>query len=173
MNYSIKATIRALLAPKHRISCPRPLWNKVLAELDRRGERRHEAGAFLLGLESQGRRRVVDCIFYDELDTSVYDSGVCVLSGSAFAKLWGHCRERALTVVADIHTHPGAARQSETDRQNPMVASVGHVAIIVPRYAMAPIDFASLGIYEYLCGHNWTHRNGGEQARFLYVGFWS
>ena len=52
MIFSLKTTIRAFAAPEHRISCPRRLWNAILRELDRRGERRHEAGVFLLGLES-------------------------------------------------------------------------------------------------------------------------
>lgn len=173
MNFSIKATIRALVAPKHRISCSGCLWKRILAELDRRGERRHESGVFLLGVQRDGRLSVTDCVFYDELDPTAYDSGICVLSGSAFAKLWAYCRERALTVVADVHTHPGIARQSDTDRQNPMVARAGHIAMIVPRYAVPAVEFAKLGIYEYRGSHEWVHRAGKEQTRFFYVGLWS
>jgi hypothetical protein len=173
MNFSIKTTIWALVAPEHRISCPRKLWEYVLRQLDSRGKRRHEAGAFLLGLAGPRRREVTDCIFYDELESTAYDSGVCVLSGSAFAKLWAHCRERKLTVVADVHTHPAVAKQSDSDRTNPMVASAGHIAIIVPHYAIPPVDSSALGIYEYRGGHEWTNRNGSGRSKFLYVRRWS
>lgn len=32
-----------------------------------------------------------------------------------------------MMVVADVHTHPGRAFQSESDRTNPMVARAGHI----------------------------------------------
>jgi Bacterial mobilisation protein (MobC) len=88
MSFSIKATIRAFVAPKHRLSCRRQIWREVIAELERRGGRRHESGVFLLGVEQGRRREVREAVFYDDLDRQAYDTGVCVLHGDAFAKLW-------------------------------------------------------------------------------------
>lgn len=173
MTFSIRAIIRALAAPDHRLSCRGSLWRDVLSELDRRGARRHEAGAFLLGADSNGRRSVLDVVFYDDLDPKAYASGVCVLHGDAFAKLWQLCREKKLTVVADVHTHPGRAFQSSSDRTNPMVARDGHVAIIVPGFAAAPVNHAELGIYEYRGNHTWTDRSPHQSRGFLYTGLWS
>jgi hypothetical protein len=173
MIFSLRTTIRAFAAPEHRISCPRNLWHAVLRQLDRRGERRHEAGVFLLGVETGGRLEVTDVVFYDDLDPAAYDTGVCVLDGNAFAKLWTLCRARGLTVVADAHTHHGAAIQSRSDRTNPMVARAGHVAIIVPNMARPPVEHAALGVYEYRGEHEWTNRSGKSAKRFFYVGLWS
>jgi proteasome lid subunit RPN8/RPN11 len=173
MNFSIKTIIRALVVPKHRISCPPKLWEHILQQLERRGERCHEAGAFLLGIAAKHKLAVTDCVFYDELEPTAYDTGVCVLSGFAFAKLWAHCRERKLAVVGDVHTHPGITKQSDSDRRNPMVAVAGHIAIIVPRYAIRPVKCSELGLYEYRGGHEWTTHNGNRRERFLYVGRWS
>jgi hypothetical protein len=173
MTFSLRTIIRAVAAPDHRISCTRSLWNTILQQLDQRGERRHEAGAFLLGVEHGRRLAVKDAVFYDELDPSAYDTGVCVLHGDAFAKLWTLCRERGLTVVADAHTHGGAGIQSYEDRTNPMIARARHVAIIVPNMARPPVEHAALGIYEYRGEHQWTKRSGGNPKRFFYVGLWS
>jgi proteasome lid subunit RPN8/RPN11 len=173
MTFSIKAIIRAFVAPSHRLRCKPSLWRALLSELDRRGERRHEAGAFLLGPETSGRREVTDVIFYDDLDPAAYSSGVCVLHAPAFSKLWAACRERGLTVVADVHTHPGLALQSGSDRTNPMVAQPGHIAIIVPDYAVAPVRPPALGIYEYRGQHAWFDRSPRVRRGFLYTGFWS
>ena len=68
MSFSIKAIIRAFVAPKHRLACPKRMWSQILAELARRGEDCHEAGVFLLGVERGGRREVQDVVFYDDLD---------------------------------------------------------------------------------------------------------
>lgn len=173
MNFSIRTIIRALLAPNHRITCRRKFWRDVLNELQQRGEGRHESGVFLLGQENRGRLEVKDAIYYDELDPEAYSTGVCVLHGDAFAKLWALCRERGLTVVADAHTHPGYACQSPQDRTNPMVARTGHVAIIVPRYAQSPVVHSELGIYEYCGKHTWKDQNGKFGGSFFYTGFWS
>ncbi len=173
MNFSIRATIRALAAPKHRLSCPQRLWAQILDELHRRGGNRHEAGAFLMGQECRGRRSVCDAIFYDELDSSAYETGACILRGDAFGRLWSLCRQRNVAVVGDVHTHPGAAYQSASDRTNPMVGRHGHVAIIVPNFATPPITIEQLGIFEYLGGHQWNECGGKSATRFFYVGFWS
>jgi proteasome lid subunit RPN8/RPN11 len=169
---SIRRTIRAFVAPDHRVSCPRRLWRWTLAELDRRGERRHEAGGFLLGREIDGRAEASQVLFYDDLDPGAYRSGVCILHGYSFAKLWARCREAGLKVIADVHTHQGAARQSEADRTNPMIARVGHLAIIVPNFAVAPIPHHRLGIYEYRGDHAWNDHSGAR-AGFFYYGLWS
>lgn len=144
-----------------------------MAELRRRGYDRHESGVFLLGREKRGWRIAIEAVYYDELDPSAYASGVCILNADAFSKLWTLCRARGLTVVADIHTHPGAAFQSESDRRNPMIARTGHLAIIVPEFAAAPVRFEQLGIYEYLGEHRWKTLGHKHARRYLYCGFWS
>jgi hypothetical protein len=173
MTFSIKTIIRAFAAPKHQVCCPGPLWSEVLEELSRRGGNRHEAGAFLLGVNLAGRRQVSDVVYYDDLDPRAYDSGVCILRGPSFSRLWEICRESQLTVVADIHTHPAAAFQSLSDKANPMVARSGHIAFIVPNFAAAPVRRDELGIYEYVGEHQWINRSPDRAAGFLYTGFWS
>jgi hypothetical protein len=155
------------------LSCRSRLWRGIVGELERRGQRRHEAGAFMLGLERKSRFDIVDVVYYDDLDPDAYATGVCVLHGDAFAMLWSICRERKLTVVADVHTHPGAAIQSVTDRVNPMVARAGHIAIIVPDFATWPIPLGKLGVYEYRGEHQWINRTPRKAHDFFYTGFWS
>lgn len=173
MTFSIRAIIRAFVAPDHRINCPGSLWSSLTAELCRRGAGQHEAGAFLLGNRTGTRSDVTDVIFYDQLDPQAYSSGVCILHANAIAELWRRCREKSLTVVADVHTHPGAAWQSVSDKANPMVARSGHVAIILPDFATAPVADSKIGIYEYLGEHQWTDQSPSRRPGFLYRGFWS
>lgn len=157
----------------HRLRCSSRLWRRIIAELERRGEHRHEAGAFLLGVSDGTRKEVREAVFYDDLDPQAYASGVCVLHGDAFARLWSLCREKNLTVVADAHTHPDAAFQSDADRTNPMVAREGHIAIIVPDFARWPIRRGALGVYEYVGDHAWHNRGGRNAPRYFYRGFWA
>lgn len=173
MTFSIRMITRALLRRNRGICIAPTRWRGLVAELDRRGERRHEAGAFLLGKRDGDLRIVTDVVFYDELDPDAYLTGVCVLHASAFAALWAICRARGLTVVGDVHTHGGSAGQSEADRTNPMVARTGHTAIIMPDFAAGNPRKSRLGIFEYRGDHLWTNHSGSGARRFLHNDFWS
>ena len=173
MTFSIRTITRALLRRSRGIRIYPARWTALLAELDRRGERRHEAGAFLLGMRKGDHCEVQDVVFYDDLDPEAYSSGVCILRAPAFAALWSMCRASGFTVVGDVHTHPGGTFQSEADRTNPMVAREGHIAIIVPNYAAGRPATALLGVYEYRGNHEWTDHSGARAHRFLHNDFWS
>ncbi len=167
MTFSIRATIRALAAPKHRLSCPRKVWQRGLAEVASRGEGRHESGAFLLGLQEGSRGRVVRFAYYDDFDPTCLDSGIVVFDGAGFGPLWQFCRQTGLNVLADLHTHggPGPARQIPYEY-------LGHVALIVPNFA-TNFRMRDIGVYEYLGSHQWRGHNRGRAGCFFYTGVWA
>lgn len=172
MNFSLRKTIRALVAPEHRLSCSSKLWRAGLAELRRRGGGRRESGAFLLGTRDGERRAVSRFVFYDDLDPRSLDTGIVVFDGAGYGPLWRMCREAGLQVVADVHTHPGVARQSPADRDNPMVAERGHLALIVPEFVRRRVGPSELGIYEYEGDHRWRDRTSKKAGKFFYIGMW-
>lgn len=148
------------------------MWRQIVGELEHRGHHCHESGVFLLGTEHGKQLEVCEAIYYDDLDPQAYDTGVCVLQGDAFAKLWTICRAKKLTVVADAHTHPGLAFQSSADKNNPMIARTGHIAIIIPKFACWPIPAGQLGIYEYCGQHDWIDRSQKNSPGYFYTGIW-
>jgi hypothetical protein len=160
MNFFIRLITSAFSRNTSLLLWPRDHFDIVISELERRGGRRHESGVFLLGLQLKVGRLVTEAVYYDELDPAAYDSGICILRAATFSKLWAICRERGLMVVADAHTHGGGAGQSDSDKANPMVAQPGHIAVIVPNFAVAPIKPKSLGLYEYQGNHSWTDHSG-------------
>lgn len=172
MTFSIRAIIRDLVAPKHQLSCPKTVWDQGLAELHRRGNGVRESGAFLVGKVENGKRYVARFIYYDDLDPHCLDSGIVIFNGSCYGLLWSFCRETRLEVVADIHTHPGAPIQSGADRENPMVATRGHIALIVPEFARQIVSARDLGIYQYLGSHKWQNFNRQQASEFFYIGRW-
>jgi hypothetical protein len=172
MSFSIQATIRGFVAPRHRLACPGALWRQLLRELERRGGGQSESGAFLLGRVSDNRRRIESVAYYDDLDAEALRSGIVVFDGRGYGPLWTLCCETGRTVVADVHTHGGLARQSSLDRDNPMIATAGHIAIIVPGFAQRQISLSELGIYEYEGAHRWRDLSGPKASRHFYVGLW-
>ena len=121
MSFSIAATIGRLLAPRHELSCSWLLWARLIARLRDRGRNEtRESGAFLLGF--QKFRQPAHIVYYDDLDPHCLDTGIIRFDGKHFGKLWAICRARDLTIVADIHVHPGGSGQSASDKG----ASHGH-----------------------------------------------
>lgn len=172
MTFSIRKIIQEYKAPNHRLSCSSSLWKNGLTELKRRSGDYRESGAFLLGTVDHHRRRIARFVFYDDLDPNCLDSGIVVFDGSGYGPLWELCRKEGLSVVADIHTHPGVALQSGTDKENPMVATKGHIAIIIPSFANRIIAPDELGIYEYLGAYQWNVYSGSKAKEFFYIGTW-
>jgi len=141
-----------------------------MAELHRRGRGEHESGAFLLGTRDEDCGVVSRWIYYDDLEPSCLDSGVVIFEGAGYGELWRTCRETGLSVLADVHTHMGRAIQSYLDRDNPMVAVAGHIAIIVPWLAARVVPMTKLGIYEYLGDHEWVDHSGRMAEMFFHIG---
>ena len=156
-------------APRPLIELSRRQWRTLIKELRRRGECRREAGAFLLGRRG-GNRRVVHVEYFDALDPGCL-RGHIHIDGRAFSKLWDLCEAEDLSVLADVHTHPGASvEQSSIDRENPMVACTGHVALIVPHLATRRVRPREVGVHEYLGDTDWRSSFGRDAATRLAVG---
>lgn len=145
-------------------------WRRVVDDLGRRGRGEREAGAFLLARPS-APSTVVSWIPYDDLDPTCLTGGIS-FSGEAFGRLSEHCRSTGLQVAADIHTHPGrAVRQSTIDRNNPMMTTKGHVALIVPNLGVRAASARDVGVHRYLGGRTWETRLGAEAEVVLYIGW--
>lgn len=145
-----------------QLEMPTTLWFDLIADLRNRGGGIRESGAFLLG-EVEGRTRRVDTwIPYDELDPEALLSGYVRLDTCAFPKLWAKCSEFRKVVVADVHTHPKGPQQSRSDMANPMVSQVGHLALIIPRFAQGNIAPNDLSVNVYLGAKRWSSYLGRD-----------
>jgi len=167
MVFSTIATIVRRLRPTPRLSCPRPLWIRLLAELRERGGYR-ESGAFLLGRCSpEGARRVESYLLYDDVDPNCL-RGWIEFDGSRMDEVWRRCELTGLSVVADVHTHPGGYGQSDVDQANPMIPEAGHLGLIVPHFADRAYGPGQIGLYEYLGGRRWRDHSA-EGRRFFHL----
>lgn len=170
MNFSIAQTMRRLFAPRHELSCSWFIWRKLTKNLRHRGANgSRESGAFLLGYKADDRARIVDFILYDDLDPHCLDSGIVRFDGRYFSDLWAICKARKLTVVADVHVHPGGEQQSRSDRSHPMISRSGHLALIIPNFGKRA-KRSTVGIYRYLGNKDWETVPPSRRSSFFHVG---
>jgi proteasome lid subunit RPN8/RPN11 len=171
MAFSLRTLLRAAVGRPPRLVCSPSVWNQRATELKRRAGGRQESGAFLLGSVKGRTRRIQQFLYYDDVDPNCFVNGIVEFDGRKFGLVWTKCRERKMTVVADVHVHPGHYGQSKTDRHNPMIAEVGHLALIMPDYAARHRLPGKIGVYEYLGGRQWRdHSIHGAQT--LHIGWW-
>ena len=147
-------------ARKGLLTMPFELWARMLPELERRGKYGHrESGAFLLGVAPNGAsaRVVKKVVYYDDVDPYCL-VGSIRFAGERYPDLWDICMDEGLTVVGDVHTHPGAnVGQSSTDQNHAIHKEEGHVALILPKYAIGEIPVERVGLHQFKDGawHSW------------------
>ena len=143
------------------------LWFKLIKQLRKKGANRRESGAFLLG--TVGQYKISEFICYDELDPNCLSNGMIEFDGSGYVPLWKYCEDNKLTVLADVHTHPNKwTGQSLLDQKYPMIKQRGHIALIVPEFAIHIFQFLNgVGIYEYLGNSEWKTSTQGIKLTWL------
>ena len=112
-------------------------------------------------------------VYFDDVDPESL-TGAITIRSSAFDALWTICATEKMRVVADVHTHPSTwVQQSETDKTNPMIATTGHVAIIIPDFATRRVPASECGVHTYRGAHVWDTAIGVAASRALYIGRWA
>lgn len=157
-----------LFGPPPRLRCSSDVWNAGVAELARRTNGcSRESGAYLLGTDaSNGSKRILEFVYYDDVDPHALDTGIVTIRQTALPRLWEHCRKRGYGVVADVHVHPGGYGQSDSDMENPVMPRAGHFALILPDFATGKPKPGKIGMYEFVGAGQWIdHSPSG--ARFL------
>jgi hypothetical protein len=150
-----------------RITCESGIWATGIAELNRRtlGERR-ESGAFLLGTDDGQVKRILEFVYYDDIDPHSLDTGIVHFAGNKLPRLWEHCRTMGYGVVADVHVHPGHHAQSASDQADPVMPREGHFAFIIPDFARRETQPGGIGMYEYLGNRVWSDHSREGSAFF-------
>lgn len=165
-----KTLWRTAFGPSPELLCDGPVWRAGVTELAKRAGGRRESGAFLLGTKARPRH-VHEFVFYDDIDPHALKTGIVLIDGRRLGKLWDHCRNTNRSVIADIHLHPGDFQQSASDQANPVIAEVGHIAIILPSFGLHGTRPGEIGIYEYLGSRQWKDRSRDTFSP-LHVGWW-
>jgi hypothetical protein len=74
--------------------------------------------------------------------------GLCaVVDGDELARLKMHLYRSSLDLVAQVHTHPGAAYHSETDDKYAIATTIGCFSIVVPSFAVRDFPLAECAVY--------------------------
>lgn len=132
-----------------RLKIPISMWLRLNKTLRGASAGKRESGAFLLGKADTSK--VSFYIPYHLFDPISLEEGYIHFKGEGYINLWEICRRKQLTVIGDVHTHPGSnTNQSQLDRMHPMIFQKSHMALIIPNYAKRKLPtLQGIGIFEY------------------------
>jgi len=138
------------------LEIPRSLFGALITDLSRSGRGVKESGAFLLGHADDQGRRVSSYLMYDVVaPESSRKHAYVAFTAEEMSRAWEHCYKTGLQVVADVHTHPMGPGQSVSDKAQPIVSVPGHVALIVPYFAMRGPQPVDIGVHVFEGAGRW------------------
>ena len=77
--------------------------------------------------------------------------------------------ENNLSIIAQIHSHPNEAYHSGTDDAYPIVATKGGISIVVPRFAIDPIDINNCAVYRLSSKNCWVKLSQSETNNIIQI----
>lgn len=98
------------------------------------------------------------------------DDGVAVMvDADALFDMNASLNSHELRLVAQVHTHPGEAYHSATDDRFAVVTARGGISIVVPDFAVLPIEIGSCAVYRLQSGGSWIQLTTQESVSLIEI----
>lgn len=77
--------------------------------------------------------------------------------------------ERGMTLIAQLHSHPGDAYHSATDDAFPIATAVGSLSLVVPDFARDPFSLERCAVYRQAGDGSWTELSRDEIRTLIVI----
>lgn len=145
------------------------LWVSTWEGLQCRSAGQVESACVWLGPRSNTTQVALEAVFLDDLPGTIGRRLQHRTSRQAVAMLLEVARQKQLSIVADLHTHPSDwVDLSDVDQEHPIEYRVGLIALVLPSFAIGAPDLARTGVHEYLGNGKWSTLSVEERnTRFI------
>jgi hypothetical protein len=97
-------------------------------------------------------------------------SGVCVaVDADELHRLNIWLFEQHMLLIAQLHSHPGAAYHSDTDDMFPIATTVGCLSLVVPDFARQPFTLDRCAVYRLMPGGRWIGFAPADVLRLITI----
>lgn len=152
-----------------RIVVPRQVSSQVHDYLRARGAEGHEGVGFWAGSACGDRFDVSAALIPDQLSERSKHGLMVVVTGDALFRMNVWLHRNHLTLIAQLHSHPGAAYHSDTDDNLAVVTQVGALSIVVPDYARGPLALDAAAVYRLDASGRWKRLQTVETMALITV----
>lgn len=112
---------------------------------------------------------VTDLVIPEQKGIRTMD-GVCVVvEGPALARLNADLYKGQLQLIAQVHSHPGAAYHSETDDNYAIATKIGCLSLVIPNFANRPFSLAECAVYRLNTAGKWLELSNCEVDELIHI----
>ena len=98
------------------------------------------------------------------------DDGICVVvDGSELHRINRWLYEQGMTLIAQLHSHPGEAYHSATDDTFPIATAVGSLSLVVPDFARNPFSLERCAVYRLAGDGSWIELSDAETRALIAI----
>lgn len=134
------------------------------------GENRVEGVALFAGYEKDNEFYIIQTIIPKQTAYRLEVGLLYAVHADELYRINAWLYENNLSVIAQIHSHPNEAYHSETDDEYPIVATKGGISIVVPRFAVDPIDINNWAVYRLSSENYWVELSYSEINKIIQIG---
>jgi len=77
--------------------------------------------------------------------------------------------QNKLTLISQIHSHPGAAYHSDTDDAFPIVAVNGGLSIVIPNFGFDDLSMDTWAVYRLIPDEGWTELTDAKVTTLIKI----
>ncbi len=151
------------------VNVPRASVVEVQQHLRRVGRDGYEGLGLLVGRQHGETFDVSQAVIPAQKHMRTAD-GVCVIvEGPELHRLNVWLYREKLTLMAQIHSHPGRAYHSDTDDAYAVATAVGCLSLVVPDFGRRPFDLGDVASYRLDAKARWKSLSRAEVARTIII----
>lgn len=133
------------------------------------GERRAEGFALWAGRREGAVFNVISAIIPAQV-AHFTDDGICVSVGpEELHRLNVSLYTERISLIAQLHSHPGSAYHSDTDDAFPIATTVGCLSLVIPDFARFPFSLSSCAVYRLTEGGVWSFLPPRDAERLIVI----
>lgn len=152
-----------------RVLVPRECAEHTYSFLRAAGKNKLEAVALWAGVKKGNEFAVHYSITPKQKSYSLESGLMYRVDGEELYNINVWLHQNKLTLIAQIHSHPGEAYHSETDDAFPIVTKDGSVSIVVPDFASRPFAKEDWAVYRLIPKRGWSPLSANEIESFIKV----
>ncbi|WP_316173353.1 MULTISPECIES: Mov34/MPN/PAD-1 family protein [unclassified Bradyrhizobium] len=157
------------LADVRTVRVPRNCAEAVHAHMRKVGRQGFEGLALWAGTQTGEIFTVQEAVIPAQKHIRTED-GVCVITeAQELHRLNVWLYRRKLSLIAQIHSHPGRAYHSSTDNKYAVATTVGCFSLVMPDFAVGPFTIDRLASYRLDASGAWRGISASQAVRMITI----
>ncbi len=157
------------LAAVTTVTVPRACVEEIQSHLRHVGTAGYEGLGLWVGHQDGERFEVTQAVIPNQKHRRTPDGVSVIVEGPELHRLNVWLYREKLTLMAQIHSHPGRAYHSDTDDAYAVATTVGCLSLVVPDFARRAFALRDVASYRLDAKARWRPLSRAEVARTIII----